>query len=99
MQQVASHDIGPFHIVEGESEYEVGLSALKGLCGHIPLLHHITVGDVQTVEDDVKHLDVIAVRLAFVVAELIGRELPIADNHEWLILRIFMYLLGGKSEE
>jgi len=43
-------------------------------------LHYKAVWDLQTVEDDIEHFDVIAVGLAFVVAELIGRELPVADN-------------------
>ena len=63
--------------------------------GHIPLLHHIAVRNVQTVENHVEYLDVIAVRLPFVIAELVGWELPVADNHEWLFLCIFVDLLGG----
>ena len=94
VQQIPGHDIGPLHVIEGERKNKVCFTALEGFRGHIPLLHQIAVRDLQTVEYDVKHLDVIAVRLAFVVAEFVGRELPVADDHEWMVFRVFMYLLG-----
>ena len=99
MKQVACHDIGPLHIIKGEGKDEVCFTTLKGFCGHIPLLHYIAVRDVQTIENDVKHLDVIAIRFALVVAELIRWELPVADNDERLLFRIFMYLLSCGSQQ
>ena len=95
MKQITRHDIGSLHIIEGEGKDEVCLSAFKSLCGHIPLLHYIAVGDVQTVENDVQHLDVIAVGLTVVIAEFVRRELPVADDHERVFLSILLHLLGG----
>ena len=80
VKQITRHDIGALHVIEREGKDEVCLTVFEGLRGHIPLLHYKAVWDLQTVEDDVEHFDVIAVGLAFVVAELIGRELPVADN-------------------
>jgi hypothetical protein len=53
--------------------------------------------NLQTVEDEVKYLDVIAVGLPIVVAELVWWKLPVADNHERLLLCVLMYLLSGSS--
>ena len=68
---------------------KVGLVVLEGLGTQEPLLHHEFVRYLQVVEDQVKHLDVIAVGFTVVVAELIGRELPVAHNDQWMFFCVF----------
>ena len=48
------------------------------------------------VEHEVEHLDVIAVGLARIVAELIGRELPVADDDERVLVGVFARILGAR---
>ena len=85
---VLRHDIGRMLILEGEGVDEVGLAALEGLGTLVPLVHLVLVGDVQTGEYQVEHLDVIAVGVAHVVEELIGRELPVAGDDEGALLGV-----------
>ena len=98
MYQILRDDIGMPVVVERQGMNQVGLTLLETFRSLIPLLHQVTVRNLQTVENHVQHLDVIAIGLSLVVVEFIGREFPVAYDDERMLLSIFMYLLCAAAE-
>ena len=86
---VLRHHIGTLLVFERQGMDEVSLALLEGLCTLVPLLHHKAVRNLQTGQDEVEHLHIITVGLTSIITELIGRELPVADNGQRVVFRIF----------
>ena len=72
---------------------EVGLTVFEGLGCLVPFLHDKLMGDVQLVQYEVEYLDIIAVGLSVVITELVGREFPVADNNQRVLLGVFTCIL------
>ena len=93
VDHVLRHHIRVLSVVDGQGVDEICLPVLKGLGTEIPLLHHIFMGHLQGVQDEVEHLHVIAICLTVVIAELIGWELPVAHNDKGTFFGIFTHPL------
>jgi hypothetical protein len=72
---------------------------LEHLGGDVPLLHNVFVGDVESVEDQVQYLDVIARGVAFGIQELEGLEVPVTGDDKGFLLGVAEGVLGGNSEK
>ena len=84
----------------GGVDDEIGIAALKGLGGLAPLAEDDAVGDVELLEDLLQQFNVVACRLAMVVAVFIGREVPVAGDDEGIVLRVVKIdLSGGRKGE
>ena len=73
---------------------EVGIVLLEHVGGHVPFLHHKLVWNVELVENEVEHVDIITGRLPVDVDELEGAEVPVADDNQRVLLGI-AEVVGG----
>ena len=69
--------------------YQVGLAVVECLCGQIPLFHHVYVWYLHLAEYGIQHLNIVAVRFAHIVSELVWRKLPVGHDYKWFLLGIF----------
>jgi hypothetical protein len=63
----------------------------------MPFLHDELMRNVESVENQVKYVDVISGRLSLGVNELEGTEVPVAYNNQWLLLGISEVIIGGEG--
>ena len=93
------HHIGILPVESGEGMNEVGLTLLEGLGSLIPFLHDILMRNVEFVEYKIEHFNIIAIWFSIVIAELIWREFPIADNNQWVLLGVFTCILSPHRKQ
>jgi hypothetical protein len=67
VQILMSGDVGMVLIEIEEGMNEVSLAVLEHIGGHMPLLHDKLMGDIETVENQVEDINVIACRLALAI--------------------------------
>ena len=67
---------------------EVGLAVIERIGGYVPFLHDKLVRNVEPVENEVEHVDVVSGRLSFNVDELKRAEVPVAYNNQRVLLGI-----------
>jgi hypothetical protein len=94
-----SGDVGgvPIEIEEGMNE--VSLAVLEHVGGHMPLLHDEFVRDIETVENQVEDINVIACGLPLAVEEFERTEVPVADDDQRVFVGIFRELVGSRESQ
>ena len=78
---------------------EVGLVVLEHIGGNMPFLHDELMGNVEAVENHVKHFDVIARRLTLTVEKLEGTEIPVADDDQRMLIGILREVVGSRQRQ
>jgi hypothetical protein len=65
----------------------------------MPLLHDELMGDIETVENHVEDVNVIACGLPLAVEELERTEIPVADDDQRMFVGIFRELVGSRESQ
>jgi hypothetical protein len=94
-----SGDVGMVLIEIEECMDEVGLAVLEHVGGHMPLLHDELMGNIETVENHVEDVNVIACGLPLAVEELERTEIPVADDDQRVFVGIFRELVGSRESQ
>ena len=83
-----SRHIGTLLIEVEKGVDKVGLVFLEHIGSHVPLLHHEFVRNLQLIENEVEHFDIIASRMPLDIQELKRTKAPVADNDKGMLLGI-----------
>ena len=73
---------------------EVGLTVLEHVGGYMPFQHDELVWDIEPVENEVKHVDVVSGGVSIDVDELERTKVPVAGNNQGMLLCI-VEVVGG----
>jgi hypothetical protein len=93
------HRIGSVFIEGVQGVYKVSLMFLKNLCGDVPFLHDELMGNIETFENHVEDVNVIACGLPLAVEELERTEIPVADDDQRVFVGIFRELVGSRESQ
>jgi hypothetical protein len=99
VQILMSGDVGMVLIEIEEGMNEVSLAVLEHVGGNMPFLHDELMGNIETFENQVEDINVIACRLALAVEELERTEIPVADDDQRVFVGIFWELVGSRESQ
>ena len=82
-----------------EGMNEVSLAVLEHVGGNMPFLHDELMGNIETFENHVEDVNVIACGLPLAVEELERTEIPVADDDQRVFVGIFRELVGSRESQ
>lgn len=91
-------DIRTRLVIDRECVDEICLMGKEHVTGRLPFLHHELMGYLQTVENDIKYLNVISCRFAFAIKELKRTEVPVACHYQRMLVSKAIEVLGRKLQ-